>query len=171
MTEMNDNLVLDDFQKQPLPTGLNVLTILSIIGCVLQFLLATWGFISSKANYEQKDAVLEKLNSGSLPSWAKSMMPDPERYSELMTKSYENRIPILLLGLIAIGLCFVGVLQMRKRKKQGFMLYTIGELLPFLTSAIFLGAFTLTGGTAYFGYAIAALFILMYAGQRKYLTK
>ena len=160
---------LDDFQRDPLPSGLNVLTILTFVGCVISLFASVSGFLRAKTAFETKDDIIEKLNSGKTPTWVKGFMPDMEHFGELVTKSYENRIPILILGLISIGLCFVGALQMRKRKKQGFMLYVIGEVLPFLTSAIFIGLFSLTGGVAYFTFAVAGLFILMYAGQRKYL--
>ena len=171
ITAFSDNLNENDYQKQPIPSGINVLTILTFIGCAIGLCLSVFNFFNSKHAFETKDAVIEKMNSGTMPAWAKSMMPDMSHFEELVTKSYENRLPILLLSLIAIGLCFFGALQMRKRKKQGFMLYVIGELvLPVLLSAFFIGTFTLTGGTAYFGYGIAILFILLYAAQRKHLV-
>jgi hypothetical protein len=97
-------------------------------------------------------------------------MGDPENMVTMITKSYENRIPIVLLSLVAVALCFYGALQMRKQKKLGFTLYVIGELLPFLTSFLFIGAFALTGFAMYFGTAIALLFILLYFLQRKHLV-
>lgn len=167
LTPLSDNLNMDDFQKKPLPGGLNALTILTYIGCVIAFLGAIWNFYNAKHAYDTRADVIEKMNSGTMPSWAKNMMPDMSHFEEMVTKAYENRIPILLLTLAATALCFIGATQMRKMKKQGFVLYTIGEILPFFTSAFFIGTFVLTGTFAYVGYAIALLFILLYAGQRK----
>ncbi len=165
-----DNLNFNESFKPKLPTGLNVLTILTFIGCALQLLGSLWSFFTAKKNYEGLDKLTEQMSSENMPGWVKSMMGDPENMIKTITRSYENRIPIVLLSLAATALCFYGALQMRKLKKQGFTLYTIGELLPFLTQFLFIGAFALTGFAMYFGTAIALLFILLYFFQRKHLV-
>lgn len=165
-----DVLNYDEANKPKLPSGLNVLTILTFIGSALQILGGLWGFITAKKNYENIDKMMGQINSDAMPGWAKSMMGDPENMVKMMTKSYENRIPLLLLGLVAAGLCIYGALQMRKLKKQGFMFYTIGELLPLLTQFLFIGAFAFSGMGALFGIGIAALFIILYYFQRKHLV-
>lgn len=109
------------------------------------------------------------MYSENMPGWVKSMMGDPENMIKMITKSYENRIPIVLLSLVAASLCLYGALQMRRLKKQGFLYYTIGELLPFLTQFLFIGAFAFSGFMMYFFIALAALFILLYSMQRKHL--
>jgi hypothetical protein len=165
-----DNQHFNESIKPKLPSGLNVLTILTFIGCALQLLGSLWGFFNAKKNYEGLDKLTEQMSSENMPGWVKSMMGDPENMIKTITRSYENRIPIVLLSLAATALCFYGALQMRKLKKQGFPLYTIGELLPFLTQFLFIGAFALTGFAMYFGTAIALLFILLYFFQRKHLV-
>ena len=152
-----------------LPTGLNVLTILTFIGCTLQLVASLWSFFTAKKSYDGLDKLTEQMNSENMPGWVKSMMGDPEKMVKMITKAYENRIPIVLLSLVAIALSLYGAMQMRKFKKQGFTLYTIGELLPFLTQVLFIGAFALSGFAMYFGIGIAVLFILLYFMQRKYL--
>jgi uncharacterized membrane protein len=92
-----------------------------------------------------------------------------ENFEMMVTKSYENRIPILILSVIGIVLCFVGAMQMRKRKKQGYLFYVIGELLPFLTLAFFIGFFAFSGVAFFVGALFAALFIFLYTMQRKHL--
>lgn len=172
MTQDNtaDVLQFDENNAPKLPSGLNVLTILTFIGCALQLLGTLWTFFNAKKSYDGIDKLTEQMNSGSMPGWAKSMMGDPETMIEMIRKTYENRIPIVLLSLVAVALCFYGALQMRKLKKQGFLLYTIGEVLPFLTQFLFIGAFAFSGFTMYFGIAIALLFILLYSMQRKHLV-
>ncbi len=164
-----DVLHFDESNKPKLPTGLNVLTILSIIGCALQLLGALYNFFNAKKSYDNLEKLTEQMNSENMPGWVKSMMGDPERMIKMITKSYENRIPMVLLSLVAVALCFYGVLQMRKLRKQGFMLYTIGELLPFLSQLLFIGAFSFSGIAMYFGIGITALFIFLYSLQRKHL--
>ena len=165
-----DVLNFNENSKPKLPSGLNVLTILSFIGCALQLLGALYSFFTAKKSYDGLDKLTEQMNSENMPGCVKSMMGDPERMVKMITKAYENRIPIVLLSLVAISLCFYGAMQMRKLKKQGFTLYAIGELLPFLTQVLFIGAFSLSGMAMYFGIGIAALFILLYVSQRKYLV-
>lgn len=171
---MNQNNTADvlnfgETGKPKLPSGLNVLTILTFVGCAIQLLSALWGFISAKKSYDGIDKLREQMYSENMPGWLKSMMGDPENMIKMITKSYENRIPIVLLSLVAAGLCLYGALQMRKLKKQGFLFYTIGELLPFLTQFLFIGAFAFSGFMMYFFIALAALFILLYSMQRKHL--
>lgn len=171
MTQDNpaDVLHFDEQNKPKLPSGLNVLTILSFIGCALQLLGSLWGFFTAQKSYDGIDKLQAQMNSDSMPGWLKSLMGDPENMIETIRKSYENRIPIVLLSLVAVALCFYGALQMRQLKKQGFMLYTIGELLPFLIQLLFIGAFVFTGVGMIIGIAIALLFIFLYSTQRKHL--
>ena len=165
-----DTLHDDENTKPKLSSGLNVLTILTFIGCALQLLGSGYSFLTAQKSYEGMDDVIAKMNSPEMPAWAKSMMGDPEHFRELITKSYENRIPILLLSLVAIALCFYGALQMRKLKKQGYLLYVIGEILPYLVQVLFIGMFVLTGATAIFFICLTLLFIVLYTMQRKNLV-
>ena len=77
---------------------------------------------------------------------------------------------MLIIGLAAIALCFYGALQMRKLKKQGFFIYLIGQLLPFLNTALFVGLFMFQGIGFAVGSAITVLFILLYLTQKKNLV-
>jgi len=160
----------EDNDPPRMSSGLNILTILTFIGCALQFLSALWNYFSAERSFKQLDKLVEQMNSDALPGWAKSMMGDPANMVAMITKAYENRIPLVLMSLVAVGLCLFGALQMRKLKKQGFLFYTIGELLPFLSQVLFIGAFSFSGIFFYVFVAIALLFILMYAMQRKQLV-
>lgn len=168
-TYPQDALSTREFDKPKLPTGLNVLTILTFIGCALQLIGIAFGFMSAQKSYDEKDKVMAQMSSGEMPGFLKGMMPSMDHYEEMLTKNLENKLPIMLLGLVAVALCFYGALQMRKLKKQGYMFYVIGELLPFVTSALFVGMFMFTGIGFAFGVGITALFILLYTVNRKHL--
>lgn len=160
----------DDFNnmiKPKLPTMLNVLTILTFIGCALQLLFAVFGFLSAKKGYEEMDKTLASLNNPDVPEFARKMVGDPEVFRATMTNSFQNRVPILLLSIVAIALCAFGAVQMRKLKKQGYSIYLVGELLPFLTMAFFIGSGAMSGFGFYISVAIALLFIILYATQVK----
>jgi hypothetical protein len=166
----NDTITGAEFDDGKVPSGINVLSILTFIWCAISMLSAGWSFYSSKKSFETKDKVLEQMSSAKMPSFVKAFMPSMENFEKLITKSYENRIPILILSVIGIALCFVGALQMRQRKKQGYMLYVIGELLPFVTLAAFVGMFALSGMSFIIGALFPILFIILYTLQRKHLT-
>jgi uncharacterized BrkB/YihY/UPF0761 family membrane protein len=165
-----DTLNHSDFDRPSLPPGLNVLTILTFIGSGIQLLFVIFGFLRAQSQYDEKDKVLESIKSGEMPGWVKSIMPDPANYEMMLTKNLENKIPMLLLGVVAVFLCVYGAMQMRKLKKSGFTIYLVGQLLPFATTALFVGFFMFSGLMFILGCAITVLFILLYLTQRKHLV-
>ena len=160
----NDLLELNDGQKPPLPSSLNVLTILTFIGCAIGFIGALWNYFNAEKGY--KDLVKAQENLAEAPAWAKKMM-GPEMV-EMARKSMENKLPIMLLTIVGTGLCLWGALEMRKLKKQGFLLWTVGEFLPIVGSAIFIGMGAFSGFTLYF-YCIPIIFLILYGVNRKHL--
>jgi uncharacterized membrane protein (DUF2068 family) len=160
-----DVLNFDANIKPKLPTGLNVLTILTFVGCAWELYSDVKNFLGGKKALEELEKAQDKLAEA--PAWAKKFA-GPE-VQEMMQQALNNKTPLLIIGLIAVGLCFYGALQMRKLKKEGYFLWLLGELLPFIGSAIFIPAFYNTI-FIYFSF-IPVIFIILYTMQRKYLTK
>jgi hypothetical protein len=156
----------DTFLEEPkkLPDMLNVLTILTFVGSGIGILSSIWSCIRAQDSYDKMVEAQSKLDS--MPDFAKKFM-GPEMV-EMTRRALENRIPILILSLLSMGLCIYGAIQMRQFKKTGFTVYLIGELLPAVAGAIFIGVSTF-GGFALIGYLIYAVFIILYATQLKYL--
>lgn len=176
MTDLNQNfnqakdaLNLEDKDMKKLPQGLNILTILTYIGCALGAISAVWNYISASTAYrayEQLNTTMEGLRTDN--SAVNSMLSGA---TDMVRKSYENRTMIMVLGLVGIALCFYGAMQMRALKKQGYLIYVVGEILPIISFAIFIGFGGLFGGIAMiFSTLIAAVFIILYTMQRKYLV-
>ncbi|MBK8520011.1 MAG: hypothetical protein WAT20_06275 [Ferruginibacter sp.] len=176
MTDLNQNfnqakdaLNLDDKDMKKLPQGLNVLTILTYIGCALGAISALWNFISASTTYkayEQLNTTMEGLKSEN-----SAVTTVFSGAAEMIKKTYENRMMILIFALVGIALCFYGAMQMRNLKKQGYMIYVVGEILPIISFAVFIGFGGLFGGIAMiFSTLIAAVFIILYTMQRKYLV-
>lgn len=155
-------------EKPKLPSGLNVLTILTFIGCGIGFLSMAYNFVNAKSGLEKMEAAINSPDFDKMPEFAKKMM-SPEAL-EMARKSYENRIPLTLIALVGIVLCLVGALQMRKLKAQGYMLYVIGEILPLIGYLIFVGVASLTGFMGIISVCIVLLFVILYTAQRKYLV-
>ncbi|HRN80618.1 MAG TPA: hypothetical protein PKY29_08170 [Ferruginibacter sp.] len=165
-----ENKLWDETQPPKLGSTLNVLTILTFIGCGLQLLGTLSSFVTAKTNYDNREETVKQFQSDEMPGFAKSLIGDPQDFIEVVTKSYENRMPILLLGLVAVGLCLAGAIQMRKLKKQGYTLYIIGQIIPFITMIAFVGAMAFKGFPAMFSIGITLLFVLLYTFQRKNLV-
>ncbi len=165
LTQANDFLLPEE--KPKIPSGINVLTILTFVGSGIGVLGTIWNFFNAKKGLDQMETMINSPEYDNMPALAKKFMT-PEAL-ELARKGYENRVPITVIGLIGIALCIVGALQMRKLKSQGYILYVIGELLPVLSSVIFLGIASLTGFGGGITIAIVLLFIILYTAQRKYL--
>ena len=176
MTDLNQNLDqakdalnLEDKDMKKLPQGLNILTILTYIGCALGAISTVWNYVSASTAYrayEQLNTTMEGLQTEN--SAVNSMLSGA---TEMVKKTYENRMMIMIFGLVGIALAFYGAMQMRNLKKQGYLIYVVGEILPIISFAIFIGFGSLFGGIAMiFSTLIAAVFIILYTMQRKHLV-
>lgn len=156
---------INSLEENKLPQGLNTLTILTFIGCAIAYILGIFGFI----NADKSVTDLEKnMNNPDLPAFAKNMMtPEALDNARIMAT---NKLPILIMGLIATTLCLFGAIQMRQRKLNGYYLWLTGEILPFITAIIFINAAATYKGYAIIGIVFALVFIILYTMQRKYLT-
>jgi hypothetical protein len=158
----DDNWLGEDQNK--LPSTLNVLTILTIIASSLGFISTFWTFFRAQANL---DAMIKAQdNMDKLPDWVRKLSgPHPVESARAML---DNRLPVLVISLLSVALCFMGALQMRKLKKVGFSFYILGDIVSFATG-IFIGFDILTTITGGFVIGFTLLFIILYATQLKYL--
>lgn len=162
-----DLLEYDDQGKAIMPTGLNVLTILTFIGCAIGGLFTLFTPMINKFLL----SAMEKATSGGQEIPADKLR-EMEKGKALIELSSQNMIPLMSIGLVGIILCFVGALWMRKYKKDGYLMYVIGELAPIVGSLFILGTSQFTGVVSVLiGLGIPLLFVILYTLQRKYLTK
>ena len=160
MQQQPDYLQQPFVLKPAMPGGISVLSIFSFIGSGFQLLGGIAGYLiipySVKSLPQTK--TLEKSRemkpfSGFLKWSAESTM-----------RQYEYRLPLLIVSIVAALICIYGVMEMRKLKKSGFTVYTVGELmLPVFT------AIAINIGSAIFGLVVAVLFIILFAVQRKHM--
>ena len=143
---------------------LNVLTILTIIGSIMSLFSSIWGYFGADKNYEQIEKTMNSADYNNSPAFVKSMIN--QHTMELAQKLLENKIPLLIVGVIGSILCLYGAFAMRKLKKEGFMLWLIGELLPLMATLLFIG-FGAFSGFSLLGLAFPVLFIVLYATCRK----
>lgn len=156
------NAIID---KPKLPSFLNVLTILTFIGCAFDLFNAFKNFISGADNIEKIKKAQENMDQ--MPSWAKRFISDD--VLAMAQKAVENKVPLLIIGLLAVILCIYGAIEMRKLKKQGYILWLAGEILPIIGSVLFMG--TLVFKTTFVFFMIfPIIFIILYTSQKKYLV-
>jgi hypothetical protein len=167
MADLNRPPVNPSFLDEPkkIPEMLNVLTILTFVGCGVFALSSLWGFANAQKSYDTMLEMQGKLDQ--MPAFARKFA-GPEML-EVAHKSVENRIPVLLLALVGYALCTYGAIQMRQLKKVGFTIYTIGELLPIPTSMFLLGTAFFNGIGVILGCLVYVVFIVLYATQLKHL--
>jgi len=163
-TNINDSLNFPSENKPEIPSTLNVLTILTFIGSAVELYNSLKNFFYGQEALQKLEDAQTKLEDA--PAWARKLA-GPE-VVELAHKSLENRVPILILELVAIALCVYGAIEMRKLKKQGYILWLAGELLPIISILIFAGTLIFQTIAAIF-FIFPLIFIILYTTQRKNL--
>lgn len=162
-----DLLNADESIIAKMPSGLNVLTILTFIGCSLFALLS----LLLPLIYDFALNLISKAASSGKEFSAKELA-EMEKSKVALELARQNEIPIMIISLVGIALCFIGALWMRKYKKDGFWIYTAGQLLPLIGSALVMGTSQYSGvSSIVFGIGIPLIFIGLYATQRKYLVR
>ncbi len=150
--------------KPKLPTGLNVLTILTFVWSAYELFSNVRNFLGGAESLAKLEKAQEQMQSA--PAWVKRFA-GPEMM-EILQRSIENRIPLLIINLIAVSLCVFGAIEMRKLKKQGYWLWLIGEIFPYVGAVIFIGGAFFNSIIAFF-VVFPIIFIILYTTQRKNL--
>jgi hypothetical protein len=163
--QTNDLMDFNDGQAPQMSSTINVLTVLTMIWSVIALIMGLWNYVSVEKSYKQMIENRDKMEQA--PAWVKKMM-GPEMM-ETMRKTVENKLPIMLLTVVGCALCFWGALEMRKLKKQGFILWAAGEFLPVIGIIIFIGMGAFSGFSL-IGLVFPILFLILYATQRKNLV-
>lgn len=157
----------NDVQPAKRSEMLNVLTILTFVGCAFALFSAFTGYFGAADRYNQMVTAQAKVQPDA-PTVVKALAGPG--MVEMTRKAMVNKTPILLLELIGVGLCVLGAVWMRRLKKQGFYVYLVGELLPTVTSLIFIGANAFAGIFIVVGLIISLVFIALYATQMKTMS-
>ena len=162
-----DTLMFDENVKPQLPSGLNVLTILTFIGCVVFGILTLLTPVIYKFLLRFMD---KAANSGK--EFTAKQLDDMEKGRAAIEIQQQNMVPLMIIGIVGIILCFIGALWMRKLKKDGYWMYVAGEVAPLIGGFAILGKSQYNGiGSVIIGLMIPLIFIGLYTTQLKYLIK
>jgi len=160
---------LSEMDQNKLPSGLNILTILTFIGSgfVILFSAITPWVIKLMKGFMEK-AMTGDAAANLTPKQIEDMRKGNEMY-DLILKNANITIPVTIVCAIA---SIVAAVMMRKRKKDGLTIYIAAEILPVAVSIILLGSAQFNGVMSYvFGLGLPLLFITLYVMQKKHLTK
>jgi len=154
-------------QAKTMTATINVLSILTFIGCGIAFISAIWSLYSSGKSMEQLAIMQEQVDQmGETSETAANIMLQS---IDMVKKQYDNRYLLLIVNLLATGLCLFGAIEMRKMRKNGFYLWLTGELLPILITVAIIG-FNLMGGIVLGASLLfAGVFIVLYGLQVKHM--
>lgn len=164
--EANNLLTAENYERTKLPGGLNVLTILTFIGCGVFGLIT---LCTPLINDFMLEYINKQLASGK--DFSARDITSMEEGKAAIELTQQNLIPLMVVGMIGIILCFVGALWMRKYKKDGFWLYVAGEIAPVIAVAFILGFDQYKSVGNIIGLIVPVVFVILYSFQRKYLTK
>ena len=157
MTDTNqpqDILTADTSNSNQLPSMLNVLTILTFIGCAFSFI---GGFMMKLGcKVLDMEEVASKLKESEL---------------EVLEKTCANFVVILAITIVGASLCLIGAILMRKLKKQGFYIYILGQILPIIAMIPLVGIAQYSDPKQWAGLVLIIIFIGLYASQQKHLVK
>lgn len=163
---MNQENQAGNSERAKLPSGINVLTILTFIGCGLAGLVTLCLPLIN-------DFVLKYLDkaASSGKDFSAREIAQFEQSRAQIELTQQHMIPLMTIGLIGVALSLVGAIWMRKLKKDGFWLYVVGELAPVIGAAIILGFDQYKSVGNIIGVLVPITFVILYSFQRKYLTK
>jgi hypothetical protein len=151
--------------RNGIPKKINTLTTLTFVACgifgfftlitplIMPFLLKFMDKAISSSSELPPDKLAE-------------LAKNREMFESLVT----NMIPLMVIGLVGIALRFLGAKQMRSLKKDGFLFYVAGHIIPFVGTTVIMGLSQFKEGGTYFGIVMAGLFIFLYSKER-YLLK
>jgi hypothetical protein len=160
-------------QKQPRPSFLTVLCILSYIWIGFTILFGLLGIASGPMNEEeiltQKVELaksVDEMRSLDMESLA-VMMEKIQRMSESVNANFYASS---IVSMLVIGLGLVGVLQMWKGKRLGFHLYIGYSLLTIMQLYFFVSPADIPSIVVIWNLIISAVFVILYSRNLKWLS-
>ena len=95
-------------QAKTMTATINVLTILTFIGCSIAFISAIWSLYSSGKSMDQIAQMQEQVDQlGETSETAANMMLQS---IEMVKTQYDNRYLLFIVNLLATGLCLFGAI-------------------------------------------------------------
>lgn len=143
------------------PQFLTVLCILTYIGVgigVIGSIIGWWSMRAMSAMMDASSGMAEEMDLSAFPGMEEAMAQ--MKYINVTTA----------VGIIGSLICLVGALQMWKLKKIGYYIYVVGEVVPFIVSAVLMGGSAFGTMAIIMGAIIPITFIVLYTLNLKHLS-
>lgn len=164
---MND--LNSPFEAPTKPSSvLNTLSILTIIWSVISIIQNIYTYFNIEKNYAEMQQLFDSGKLNDAPGFVKNFVNKDTLLQ--LESAMHNKIPILILSVFGAILCLVGAVEMRKLKSHGYTFWLCGELLPILSTIIFVGI-NAYAGFSLLGLFFPVLFIVLYSVYRKELVR
>jgi len=163
---MND--LNSPFEAPTKPSSvLNTLTILTIIWSIISIVQYVYTYLNIEKSYAVMQELSDSAKLNDAPGFVKNLVTKDTLLQ--LESAMHNKIPILILGVFGAILCIAGAIEMRKLKAHGYTFWICGELLPILSTIIFVGI-NAFAGLSLLGLFFPVLFIVLYSVYRKELV-
>ncbi len=167
---MEDSLKELNYENVPLakngiPKKINTLTTLTFVGCGI------FGFLTLLTPLLMPFVLkfMDKAMASGTAELTPKQLEEFAKSRELMETMVTNMIPLMIIGLIGIALRLFGAITMRKLKKDGFLFYVAGHIIPLIGTIVIMGLSQFKEAGSYVGIILAGLFIFLYSKERKLL--
>ena len=150
--ENNHDLLLQNQVTKKLPQMLNVLTILTFVGCVFAALSTL--FLPLGCKVLEMEEIVDKMKPNEIA---------------VLESTCSNLIPIIAIIALGTILCLVGAILMRKLKQSGYLIYIVGQIIP-IAAGFALGTQNFSDWKQLIGLVLPIVFIILYTTQRKHLV-
>lgn len=164
---MTEEIIIDENEEPELGKrnkGINTLTILTIIGCVIMLGFILLGEMNMDTSYDQHVMIQEGGTTGI--EWTDRMLRNSWDSFQIM---YENRYTMLSIGIIGVLLCLIGAILMRKGNLKGLWLWLAGEWIPLFLNLAIIGT-SIFQGWQLSTILIPIVFTALYFRHKKYLV-
>lgn len=160
---MEENF-FDENAPKKLPGSLNVLTILTFIGSGIGLLLS----IALPSIVKMMKGFMDKAaEAGNL---TEKQLADMEKGKEGFAILEKYMTVNVIVGVVACILCIAGAVLMRKRKKDGYIIYLVGRIAPTIVGAILMGSYMFKDASSYVMIVLMLVMVILYTVNRKHLT-
>lgn len=150
--ENNHDFLLQNQEKKKLPEMLNVLTILTFVGC--GFTVLSTLFLPLGCKVLEMEEIVDKMKPNEIA---------------VLESTCSNLIPIIAIIALGTILCLVGAILMRKLKQSGYLIYIVGQIIP-IAAGFALGTQNFSDWKQLIGLVLPIVFIILYTTQRKHLV-
>ena len=150
--EYNQDMLSLSDQPKKLPEMLNVLTILTFVGCA--FAVISTLFLPFGCKVLEMEEIVDKMKPNEIA---------------VLEQTCANLIPMITIIAIGTILCLVGAIFMRKLKQSGYLIYIAGQIIP-IAAGFFLGTQNFSDWKQLIGLVLPIVFIVLYTTQRKHLV-